>query len=119
MAQTFTKTKLSWSTNGKLIQVSWTATGSANTIHTAVSWTTNYDEPYIYAVNTDTVARLLTIEWGGTGTANEVKVSIPAQSWLMLDIPWMILQNSLVIKAYADTTNIINIWWYVHNIVNT
>ena len=119
MAQEFIKDKLSWSTNGKNISVTGTATGSANTIHTAVTSTTNYDELWITATNISANPVDLTIEFGWTTTADQIVITIPAKSWAMLVIPWELLNNSLLVKAFAETTAVININWYIHSITNS
>lgn len=109
---------LSGSTNGKLIQVAGTGTGSADTIHTAVSGTTDFDEVSLYAINTSTSDVLVTIEFGGTGTANEIKFTIPGQVGQVQIVEKLLLQNSLVVKAYAATTAVVNIGGYVNRIAN-
>lgn len=120
MAQTFTKNKLSGNTNGRSLKVTWTATGSAITIHTAVSGTTNFDEIWVFAENTSTSAVDLTIElWGTTSPDDTILVSIPPKSWPVLVVPWLLLNNWLLVKAFAATANVITINWYVHNIVNS
>ena len=118
MAQTFAKNKLSWSTNWKSIKVTATAT-LWTTIHTAVSWTTNYDEVWLYATNTSTTNVNLTIEyWGATSPDNLFITTIPAYSTILVT-PWLLLNNWLVITAFAGTANVININWYTHNITNS
>ncbi len=120
MAQTFTKNKLSWNTNWKNLKVTGTTTWTSITVHTAVSGTTNFDEVYIYADNTSASAVTLTIEfWGTTSPDDLIVTSIPANSWPMLIVPWLLLQNWLLVKAFAWSANVITINWYVHNIVNT
>lgn len=119
MAQTFSKNKLSWSTNGKNIKITWTATWSSVTLHTAVSWTTNFDEIYIYATNTSTSNVDLTIEYGWTTSPDDTIITtIPAKS-TMLVIPWLLLQNWLLVKWFAWTANVIEVNWYIHSITNT
>lgn len=108
---------LSGSTNGRMIQVTGTATGSANTIHTAVSGTTNIDEIYLWAVNTSTSDVLLSIEFGGTGTANEVDFVIPGQVGLVEVVNKLVLNNGLLVKAFAATGSVINVGGYVNRIV--
>lgn len=108
---------LSGSTNGRMIQVTGTATGSANTIHTAVSGTTNIDEIYLWAVNTGTSDVLLSIEFGGTGIANEIDFVIPAQVGLVEVVNKLVLNNGLLVKAFAATGSVINIGGYVNRIV--
>lgn len=114
---TFAKALLSGSTNGKDIKV--VATSSAGTtIHTAVSGTSSFDEIWLWAVNHDTVARLLTIQWGGTTSPDDnIEVTIPAQGGLTLVIPGLLLQNSLVVKAFAAAANVILINGFVNTIV--
>lgn len=115
---TISKQILSGSTNGKLIQVTGTATGSADTIHTAVSGTSDIDEISLYAINTSSSDVLVTIEFGGTGTANEIKFNIPGQVGQVQIVEKLILQNSLVVKAYAATGSVVNIGGYVNRIAN-
>lgn len=114
MAVSFTKLKLSGSTDGKQIKVAATAS-AGTTIHTAHA--TSLDEIWLWAVNSDTTARKLTIEWGeATAPDGNVEVTIPAESGYMLVIPGMVLTNSLVVKAFAATTNVILINGYVNRI---
>ena len=117
MAQTFTKNKLSGSTNGKPIKLTTTAT-TGDTIHTAVAGTSSWDEIWIYATNNDSVSRNLTLEWGTTTAADgNIRVAIPATSGLTLVIPGLLLQNGLVLTAFASAANVVLITGYAHNIV--
>jgi hypothetical protein len=100
-----------------MIQITGTATGSANTIHTAVSGTTNIDEIYLWAINTGTSDVLLSIECGGTGAANEIDFVIPGQVGLIEVVNKLVLNNNLVVKAFAATGSVINIGGYVNRIV--
>lgn len=116
---TFTKSKLSGSTDGKQIKISATTNGGANTIHTATSSTSAnvWDEIWIYAYNDDTVPRNLTILWGDTTEPdNKMLFSIPSQSGRTLCIDGAILQNSLIVKAYANVANVIIVDGFVNNI---
>lgn len=114
MAQAFSKIKLSGSTDGKQIKVAATAT-PGDTIHTAHA--TALDEIWLWAVNSDTVARKLTIEWGeATAPDGNVEVTIPGEAGYLLVIPGLLLTNSLVVKAFAGTTNVILINGYVNRI---
>ncbi|OGO26415.1 MAG: hypothetical protein A2136_05415 [Chloroflexi bacterium RBG_16_54_11] len=113
---TYSKVLLSGCTNGKAIKVAQTAT-PGDTIHTAVSGTTNLDEIWLYAVNSSSAAVKLTIEWGeATAPDGNIEVTIPAEAGLMLVIPGLLLQNSLVVKAFAGTTNVILIHGFVNRI---
>ena len=113
---TYSKIPLSGSTHGRMIAVAATAT-AGTLIHTATSSATNIDEVWIYAVNSSTSAVKLTLEWGGT-TANtdHIEITISGESGLVLISPGLILRNSLVVRAFAGTTNVINISGYVNRI---
>jgi len=114
---TYSKHLLSGSTNGKNISVTGNATGSAVTVHTATSGTSNLDEIWLYATNTSAAAVVLTIEMGGTTDQDDlIEVSIAADSGMTLIIPGLLLQNSLVVKAFAASTDVININGYVNRI---
>jgi hypothetical protein len=106
---------LSASTNGRPIQVAATSS-TGTTIHTAVTGTTSIDEVHLWAVNNSTSDVLLTIEHGGTGEQNEIKFLIPAQVGLVELGGKLVLQNGLLIRAYAGTTNVLNISGYVNRI---
>ena len=112
---TFTKHALSGSTDGKQIAVAATAT-AGTLIHTATSGTTNWDEIVLSAVNISGTDVLLTIEYGGATAADQIKVLIPAQGGLTLVVPGHILNNGAVVRAFAATTNVINISGYVNRV---
>jgi len=113
----YTKVKLSGSTNGKGIKVAATAT-AGTTIHQ--TGTANIDEVWLYAYNSDTVSRLLTIEWGGVAAPDDnQKITIPSQSGLTLVVPGLTLYPSgtaLTVAAFAATTNVIVITGFVNRI---
>lgn len=113
---TLTKRLLSGSTNGKAIKVVATAT-LGTTIHTAVTGTTDIDEIYLYAVNTDTSARKLTIEWGeATSPDGHIEYTVPAESGLYLIAPGLLLNNALVVTAFCATANVVMIHGWVNRI---
>ena len=104
---TFTKTLLSGSTNGKAILVAATAS-PGTTIHTAVTGTSSLDEIWLYAVNSSGEDVKLTIEWGETTAPNgNIELTLPGESGLTLVIPGLLLQNSLVVRAFASVANVI------------
>lgn len=114
MPQDFSKLKLSGSTDGKQIKVVATAT-AGTTIHTASA--TALDEVWLWAVNSSTSAVKLTVEWGeATAPDGNIEVTVPAESGYMLVIPGMVLTNSLVVKAFAATANVILINGYCNRI---
>ena len=113
---TFSKQKLSGSTNGKQIKVAATAT-AGTTIHTAVTGETNWDEIWLWAVNSSALDVKLTIEWGeATAPDGNIEVTIPAENGYVLVVPGMLLQNELVVKAFAGTANVILINGFVNRI---
>ena len=117
---TFTKTLLSGSTRGKGIKVAATAT-PGTTIHATGPSATTIDEVWLYAYNSDTTARLVTIEYGGTTSPDDtIKVTIPAQSGLVLVAPGLTLTGDgsagLVVKAFAATADVVTIHGYVNRI---
>jgi hypothetical protein len=114
---TFTKRLLSGSTDGKAIKVAQTAT-AGTTIHTAVSGTSSLDEVWLYAHNSSSAAVKLTLEWGeATAPDGHIEINIGAEgTGLVLISPGLLLQNSLVIKAFAGTANVVTITGYVNRI---
>lgn len=115
---TYSKQFLSGSVNGKAILVSGTATASANTIHTAVAGTSSLDEIWLYAVNTSNSNVKLTIEYGETTSPNgHIEVTVLAEAGAVCVVPGFLLQNSLVVKAFAGTTNVITLYGFVNRVV--
>ena len=114
MATTISKIALSGSSNGLGVLVVATAS-TGTTIHTVPSGTTTFDEIWLWAYNGHTANVTLTIQFGGTTTVtNDIKLDIPFKSGAFLVIPGFILQNSLVVAAYAGTTNVIAITGFVN-----
>ncbi len=111
----FTKIPFSGSTNGRGIKIAATAT-PGTTIHTAQAGVgNNFDEIWAYVYNSDTVSRLLTVEQGGvTAPDDNIVLSIPPQVGLILVVPGLILQNSLVMKMFASVTNVLVAYGYVN-----
>lgn len=113
---TYSKQLLSGSTNGKAIKVAATAT-LGTTIHTAVTGTTDYDEIYLYAVNSSASAVKLTLEWGeATAPDGNIEYTVPAEDGLYFVAPGLLLQNSLVVSAFAGTADVITIHGFVNRI---
>jgi hypothetical protein len=113
----FSKLPLSGSTNGRQILVAATAT-AGTLIHTAVSGTSSLDEIWLYAVNTSTSSVKLTVEYGGVTAPNDhIELTITGESGLVLLCPGLVLNNGLVVRAFAATTNVLAISGYVNRIV--
>lgn len=116
---TFTKRELSGSTDGRMIKVAATAT-PGTTIHTATSGNTtsdDYDEIYLYAVNSGTTSLKLTIEFGGTTSPDDlIETTIAAEAGLQLVVPGLPLNNSVVVRAFCASANLVMIGGYVNRI---
>ena len=108
---------LSGSTDGRLIKIAATST-PGTLIHTATSSATDtLDEPWLWAVNSDSTNRKLTIEFGGTTSPDDtIEVTIAAESGLVQILPGLQLRNSLVIRAFCATANVVMIGGYVNRI---
>ena len=113
---TFSKLPLSHNTNGKNIKITTTAT-SGDDIHTAVSGTANWDDMWLYACNTDSADRKLTIEWGGVAAPDDLtEVTIGSEAGWVLVCPGLLIQNGLVIQAFAAAANVVMVNGFVNRI---
>ncbi len=113
---TFTKVKLSGSTDGMGIKITATAT-AGTTVHTAHA--TALDEIYCWVSNTDSSDRTITIEWGGVTDPDNLLVktlTIPATSGPILVVPGLILTNSKVFAIFASSGSKIIATGYVNRI---
>lgn len=113
---TIVKRKLSGSTDGKPVLVVATAT-AGTTIHTAVSGTTagTFDEIWLWAYNGHTASVTLTIEFGGATVPDQnIIVTLASKSGLIPVVPGLILQNGMVVKAFAGTANVITLSGFVN-----
>ena len=111
---------LSGSTDGKPVKIVATAT-AGTALHTAVAGTTpgTYDEIWLWAYNSDTVARTLTIEFGGaTAPDQNIVVSIPPKNGLQLIVPGLILQNGATVKGFASAANVVTVSGFVNQITD-
>ena len=116
---TFTKQKLSGSTDGKAIKLTGTDSAGAVTVHTAVAGTTvgTFDEIWLYANNTSASAVKLTVEWGtATAADGNIELTIAAEAGLVLVVPGLILQNAMVVEAFAATADVILLTGFVNAI---
>jgi hypothetical protein len=111
---TYAKIQLSGGTTGKNIKVAATAT-AGTLIHTAHA--TSIDEIWLWCVNSDTTDRKLTIEFGGVAAPDDlIEVTVPAEDGLYLVVPGLTLTNSLVVRAFAATANVLSINGFVNRI---
>lgn len=114
---TYSRVPLSGSTNGRGIKVTGTATGSTVTVHTAQSGTTTCDEVHVWAYNGDTQSRTLTIEFGGTSDPDDlIVVDIPPKAGATYVIPGFVLRNSLVVKAFASSANVVTVHGFCNRV---
>jgi hypothetical protein len=119
MPTSVSRIPLSGSTHGRGIKIAATAS-TGTTVHTATSSTTDCDVVTLYAYNSSASAVNLTIQWGGTTSVDDdIKLSIPATSGLTLVAPDLVLRNSLVLAAYAGTTNVVTIHGFVNRVATT
>lgn len=117
---TFSKQKLSGSTDGRMILVAATAT-AGTTIHATGTSATIIDEVWLYAVNSSSTDVKLTIEYGGTTSPNDlIEFTVKAENGLYLMVPGLILTGTgaaaNTVRAFAGTTNVISIGGYVNRI---
>lgn len=111
---TYSKLKLSGSTDGRMVKVAATGT-PGTTIHTAHA--TDLDEIWLYAVNSDATARKLTIEFGGTTSPDDtIEITIQPEAGLAVVVPGLILTNSTVVRAFAASANLVLIAGFVNRI---
>lgn len=110
----FTKEKLSASTDGEPIAITATAT-AGTAIHTATAGTTDWDEIWLYAANISASEVTLTLEWGGVAAGNNIIVKVPAESVVQV-APGFLLQNAQALAAFASVTAVINITGWVNRI---
>ena len=116
---TYTKQKLSGSTDGRAIKVAATAT-AGTLIHTGSATAATLDEIWLYAMNTDTSAGKLTLEWGGVSSPDDlIELSVANESGLVLIAPGLLIKGNgtpLIVRAFAATANVITIHGYVNQI---
>ena len=114
---TYTKSKLSGSTDGKPILI--TATATAGTlIHTAVTGTTSYDEIWLWLVNNTTADVLVTIEYGDAAAGSNIKYTVLTKDGLKCVLPGVILNNGTTVKVFAETGSVISAVGFINQIVN-
>jgi len=116
MATAYTLIPLSGSTHGRPIKVTQTAT-AGNIIHTANAVTADDtgDLIELYATNTSSSNVVLTLEVGGTTSPDDlVKFTVPANGTIPLGE--YLLRNSLVLRAFAGTTAVINVFGKVYRL---
>jgi hypothetical protein len=109
---TYVVQKLSGSTDGKQIKVA--AVGTPGTlIHTAQASANDEDFLFVSAVNSSAASVKLTLEHGGVAVPDDiVEITIPPETGLIPIYQGIPLRNSLVLRAFAATANVILINGY-------
>jgi hypothetical protein len=111
---TFSKQKLSGSTNGRGIKVVRTATAGTD-IHDAHA--SDLDEVWLWAYNSHTAPVVLTIEMGGTTDPDDhIVMTLPFDSGAITIVPGLLMSGSLGVAAFASVTNVVVIYGFVNRI---
>jgi len=104
---------LSSSTNGRPIKIVATAT-AGTLLHTAHA--TDKDEIFLFLCNTSASDVLVTVEFGGvTSPDDHIKMTVPANDCVMI-IAGVPLSNSLLMRAFAGTANVVTAFGYANRI---
>lgn len=113
----FTKQLLSGSPgNGRMIEVAAVAS-LGDIIHTAVNVANQLDELWLWATVPGAIDRELTLEFGGTtSTDDHIVAGLTAQQGLILVVPGLVLDGGVIVRAFADVTNNVNIAGFVNRI---
>lgn len=91
--------------NGRMVKVAATSTPGTE-LHTCHA--TDKDEVYVWAVNSDSVARKLTIELGGTTSPDDlIEITLPPEDGLVQIVPGIRMTGSVVVRAFASSANVI------------
>ena len=102
----YSKVKKSTGANGRMTKVVQTAT-PGTLVHTMSA---SLGELWLYAVNTDTVAREITVELGGVTAPDDlIPVTISPRSGLFLVVPGTLLDGSVEVRVFAAAANVVNI----------
>lgn len=111
------KRKLSASTDGQPISIAATSS-PGTTLHTAQAGTTDgqYDEVWLWAANVSGSACDLVLQFGGTGSSDVITIPLPAESGLLLVCPGIPLQNSKIVRGYAEVAAAVNVVGYVNRL---
>lgn len=101
-----------------MVKVAATAT-AGTLIHTATSSAGQFDEIWLWAVNSSAAAVKLTIEWGGVSSPDDtIELTVPAEGGLMLVVPGIPLDGGVVVRAFAAAANVVLLSGFVNRISN-
>lgn len=114
----YTKRLLSGSTDGRPIPVAAVVT-PGTLVHTAVAGSDDFDEVYLWAANPTNSKKDLTVEWGGVtdpGDHMTKQFSIPAYSPPIPIATGQLVNNGVVVRAFASVAGGINLTGFVNRI---
>lgn len=124
----FSKIVLSGSINGRGILVTGVSASTANLVHTSITGAADYDELYIYAVNTATADRRLDLKYGVTVAgvtdlaSRNIAITVTSQSGPVLLIPGWPLRDANLVEAFATVAGVptgnegLVIYGYAHRV---
>jgi hypothetical protein len=116
---TYSKVKLSGSTDGRGVKVAATAS-PGTTIHTGSTTASTYDEVWLYAVNTSASSVKLTIQWGGTTSPDDLlELTVLPEAGLVTVVPGLVIKGNatpLVVRAFAATADVVVVHGFVNQI---
>lgn len=99
--------------------VAATATPGTLIHSSTISTNDGGDELYLWVCNTSAVAVPLTLEWGGVTDPDDLackSFSVPAYSAPIPVAPGIMIRGNLLVRAFAGTTNVLNITGYANTI---
>ena len=99
--------------DGQLIQVAATST-PCTLVHETRTGSVPQERIRIVATNNHSATVTLTIEWGGTTSADIIEVDLASHSGPVEICDWALTQGA-VIRAFAGTTNVINLYVELSN----
>lgn len=111
----YSKLRLSGSTDGRGIKVAATSIASGTTIHTAP--VSGLDLVTLFVHNSDTAAVTLTVGWGGTTDPDDlIRLSIPSRSGMTLVTEQLPISSSLIVRAAGSVADKLVVFGWVNRI---
>lgn len=114
-----TRESLSGSVDGEPIAVAAVAS-PGTTVHTAPAGTTSWDEVFLFANLISGAANVdVTVELAGVATVNKIVTTLSPKNGPVELLPGVPIRNGKIVKVYAGTTNVVNVFGYVNRITPT
>jgi hypothetical protein len=100
---------------GKGLLITATTLGAAQTLHTAQTGTAGWDQFRPMVVNNSSAGVAVTLVFDPNDGSDNVTITetIPAQSGIMPFVPDLLalpLNDTMVVKVYADTASVVTMW---------